>query len=229
MDPGLADWLEEVFAGEEAFHLIRGDFLQADIPSFDGSRIRAIANLPYNITSPALERLFALSPLDEIIVMVQRQVAERILAKPGTRAYGSLSLFAAFHSVPALLFHVSPGNFHPAPSVYSSVVRFRLRPPPLPAEAQPCFFALVRAVFSSRRKTLRNSLRDSPFTRMDAALLDAILQAEHINGGIRGEVLSLSQFAGLALRLQSLGGFTPGRRGGKDERDGNPGKKSEQE
>jgi 16S rRNA (adenine1518-N6/adenine1519-N6)-dimethyltransferase len=235
MDPGLADWLGEVFGGEEAFHLVRGDFLQADLSRFGCCEersaspkgeaciiaeakhpppcfARAIANLPYNITSPALERLFTLSALGEIIVMVQRQVAERILAKPGTRAYGSLSLFTAFYSAPELLFHVSPGNFHPAPSVYSSVVRFRLRPPPLPPEARPYFFALTRAVFSSRRKTLRNSLRDSPFTRMNPALLDAVLRAEHTDGGIRGETLSMERFVALALAWIDLGGKTPGRR-----------------
>jgi len=215
MDAALADWLDEVFAAEENFCLIRGDFLRADLSRFNASgagAVRVIANLPYNITSPALERLFALQALGEIIVMVQRQVAERILAKPGTRAYGSLSLFAAFYSAPELMFHVSPGNFHPAPSVYSSVVRFRLHPPPLPPEAEPWFFALTRAVFSTRRKTLRNSLLGSPFTRMDAALTDAALQAEHIDGGIRGEELSMERFVGLALRLMSLGGIAPGGR-----------------
>jgi len=187
--------------------------LRIDLSRYAGSEagksVRAIANLPYNITSPALERLFSLPALSEIIVMVQRQVAERITARAGTRAYGSLTLFTRFYSDPELLFHVSPGNFHPAPSVYSSVVRFRIHAPVLEGAAHPYFFALTRAVFSSRRKVLRNSLRESPFTRMDEGILRTVLDAAGLEGGVRGETLELADFAALARAWRESGGACP--------------------
>lgn len=219
-DAGLADWLEEIFEGESNFSLVRGDFLQADCSIYDSahkgldcpdargeppiSSARVIANLPYNITTPVFERLFSLSAISDIIVMIQKQVAERIVAEAGTKDYGALTLFAGFHAWPRLLFHVSPGNFHPAPSVYSSVINLKIRETrPLSGEAALLFFALVRAVFSSRRKVLRNSLRGSPFCGLDPAQTNCLLEASGINGEIRGEQLPLEDFVRLALAWEA--------------------------
>ena len=226
-DAALCDWLAGVFHGVPAFDLVRGDFLQADCSLYgasmdgagDGNRpedvpqkkaavahARVIANLPYNITTPVFDRLFSLPAITEIIVMVQRQVAERIVAKPATREYGALTLFAGFHSESELLFHVSPGNFHPAPSVYSSVVRLRIRrEKPLAGEAARLFFALGRAVFSSRRKVLRNSLRESPFCGLNGEQADRLLELAGILGGIRGEEMSMDEFVVMARAWESSG------------------------
>lgn len=236
-DAGLADWLEEAFGGQRDFSLVRGDFLQADCSMYSGvqdgadqpgdggqavrgqtpiASARVIANLPYSITTPVFERLFALPAITEIIVMIQRQVAERVVAQPGTREYGALTLFAGFHARPELLFHVSPGNFHPAPSVYSSVIRLRMRETrPLAGEAALLFFALVRAVFSSRRKVLRNSLRESPFCGLDPAQADRLLEASGISGGIRGEQLDMDAFAGMALAWEASDLPRPRRKQGR--------------
>jgi 16S rRNA (adenine1518-N6/adenine1519-N6)-dimethyltransferase len=151
IDPALAEGLRTRFAG---ITVIEADVLTVDLAEWGPAAVAG--NLPYYITSPILERIFAMGPLlRRAVTLVQREVAERLTAQPGTRDYGYLTVTADLFSTPELLFRVPPGSFSPPPKVDSAAVRFIPKPPPPDAAA---FLEFAGRAFAHKRKTLRNNL-----------------------------------------------------------------------
>lgn len=210
VDAGLVRWLERLLRRRDNVRLIHADALQVDLqpllaahpPGPEGA-YKVIANLPYYITTPLLMRLLEEAlPLDSIVVMVQREVAQRIVASPGGKDYGVLSVNVQYRSQAEILFHVPPTVFIPRPEVHSAVVRLRPHPKPETLPVPPDHMAaVVRAAFSRRRKTIRNALRSAfPPDGVEAALARA-----HIAGERRAETLSVEEFVQLAAALPPSG------------------------
>ena len=206
LDRSLLPVLAETLAGRNNVEIIPGDILKLDIGAlvdekFSGLTPMACANLPYNITTPVLSALIDSRRFAQIAVMIQREVALRICAAPGTAEYGAFSIYCQYHTAPELLFDVGPECFVPAPKVTSSVVRMTPRHmPPRAVQDEKRFFRLVKAAFGQRRKTLLNALaaglggveRDS----IRAAILSCGLPED-----IRGERLGIPEFAALTAAL----------------------------
>jgi len=205
LDPGLAAYLREHFAGPidaGALRLIEGDALDLELPDLVTPPYRVVANLPYHITSPILHRLLGRPPrANRLVLMVQAEVADRIAAPPGRMSY--LSVFVQFHASVRVALPVRPEAFEPAPKVASAVVvlepRDRLA---LPAEREPALWGLVQAGFRERRKMLRNvlarQLRSGPDGATGAlvgqARVDAALAAARIAGDRRPQTLSVDDW-----------------------------------
>lgn len=211
LDRALLPVLGETLAGEENFTLVPGDILKLDIPAlvqehFRGLRPMVCANLPYNITTPVLRVLASCGRFEAMTVMIQREVALRLAARPGTGDYGAFTVFMQYYSQPEILFDVPPDCFLPAPKVTSAVVRCRMRQTPAvsPACGQDFFFRTVRAAFAQRRKTLANSLSSVLGLGRDR-IADAIA-ACGLSPTVRGEVLGLEELANLADRLWEMTG-----------------------
>ena len=206
LDRSLLPVLAETLAGRNNVEIIPGDILKLDIGAlvdekFSGLTPMACANLPYNITTPVLSALIDSRRFAQIAVMIQREVALRICAAPGTAEYGAFSIYCQYHTAPELLFDVGRECFVPAPKVTSSVVRMTPRHmPPITVQDEKRFFRLVKAAFGQRRKTLLNTLtaglggveRDS----IRAAILSCGLPED-----IRGERLGIPEFAALTAAL----------------------------
>ena len=170
-----------------------------------------LGNLPYYLTSPLLVRLLSGALQAELMVlMVQQEVAGRIVADPGGKEYGSLSVLVQYYAMPELLFKVAPHDFWPQPEVTSAVVRLRLRPQPAVTTPDPAlFFQVVRAAFRYRRKTLRNALGEAGLLSTGEAApnrkcwypVEAVFEDAGIDPGRRGETLDLAEFACLAEAL----------------------------
>ena len=164
LDERLRPVLAETLAGYENVELVFGDVLALDLPQlvaerFAGLRPVVCANLPYNVTSPLLTAFLTAGCFDTVTVMIQREVARRLCARPGTADYGALTVFVQWHAEPELLFDVPPHCFVPAPKVTSTVVRLRVRKsPPVAVQDEKLLFTVVRAAFNQRRKTLVNAL-----------------------------------------------------------------------
>ena len=208
LDRSLLPILAETLEGRDNVQIISGDVMKLDLPAlvkehFHGLRPMACANLPYNITTPVITALIEAGCFEAITVMIQREVALRICAAPGSSDYGAFSVFVQYHATPELLFDVPNTCFLPAPKVTSSVLRIVPRPKPSDVEDEDFFFRVVRAAFAQRRKTLHNSLSaalGAPFTReiVAQAIADCGLPPT-----IRGERLSISDFASLAHTLKA--------------------------
>ncbi|MGI5964039.1 MAG: 16S rRNA (adenine(1518)-N(6)/adenine(1519)-N(6))-dimethyltransferase RsmA [Lawsonibacter sp.] len=207
LDRSLLPILQETLAHRENVELIFGDILKLDLPAliqdkFSGLSPIACANLPYNITTPVLTALLDAQCFSCITVMIQREVARRICAAPGTQDYGAFSLYCQYHAQTELLFDVPPTCFLPAPKVTSSVLRLTPRPAPQEVDDPDHFFRVVRAAFAQRRKTLVNSLSSalhSPLTK--EALSQAVVSCG-LPETVRGERLSISEFAALSKVLR---------------------------
>lgn len=205
LDRSLLPILTETLADCPNAEVVPGDILKTDIPAligekFQGVRAVACANLPYNITTPAITALIQANCFDSITVMIQREVAKRICAAPGTADYGAFSVFCQYHTAPEYLFEVPPDCFLPAPKVTSAVVRMTPRPAPEEVDDPDHFFRVVRAAFALRRKTLLNSLAaglETPREEIARAIARCSLPAD-----IRGERLSIPQFAQLSKALR---------------------------
>jgi 16S rRNA (adenine1518-N6/adenine1519-N6)-dimethyltransferase len=196
IDRDLAALLRQRFGATPGFELHEADALEFDLAALArqrGTRLRVIGNLPYNISTPLLFHVAAAHEhIDDLHVMLQKEVIDRIVAAPGSGDYGRLTVMLAPWFEARHLFDVGPGAFTPAPRVWSAVARLSVRREP--AFAVPQAFALtVSAAFSQRRKTLRNALR---------ALLDVeAITAAGVDPGARPETLSPAQFAALAARV----------------------------
>ena len=208
LDKALLPVLGETMAGVGNFTLIPGDVLKLDLPAlveeqFPGLVPLACANLPYNITTPALRALVEAKRFEAITVMVQREVALRLAAKPGTADYSAFSVYMQYYTDPEILFEVPPDCFLPAPKVTSAVVRCRVRtaPPVSPACGEAFFFRTVRAAFALRRKTLRNSLSSAFGGSLDREQIADIIAACGFSPAVRGEELGLPELAALADRV----------------------------
>jgi 16S rRNA (adenine1518-N6/adenine1519-N6)-dimethyltransferase len=209
LDERLRPVLQETLADCENTEVIFGDVLKQNLPAlvqehFPGLRPVVCANLPYNVTSPLLTAFLEAGCFETVTVMVQREVAKRLCAKPGTADYGAFTVFTQWHAEPEILFDVSPGCFLPAPKVTSSVVKLTVRKaPPVEVQSEKRFFAVVRAAFNQRRKTLLNALSSglSGFTKeqITQAIADCGLDEK-----VRGEALGIAAFAQLSDRLEAM-------------------------
>ena len=208
LDRDLLPILDETLAPYGNVTVIPGDVMKLDLAAlaarhFPGLTPLACANLPYNITTPVITALIEAGCFAAITVMIQREVAKRICAAPGTADYGAFSLFCQYHTVPEYLFEVPPECFLPAPKVTSAVIRLvPRREPPQTLVEEGFFFRVVRAAFAQRRKTLLNGLTAAFGDKLDKdRLRQAILQAG-LPENIRGERLGIGEFAALARALR---------------------------
>ena len=209
LDERLRPVLRETLADCENTEVIFSDVLKQDLPAlvkehFEGLRPVVCANLPYNVTSPLLTAFLEAGCFETVTVMIQREVAKRLCAKPGTADYGAFTVFTQWHAEPEILFDVSPGCFLPAPKVTSSVVQLTVRKtPPAAVVNEKHFFAVVRAAFNQRRKTLVNALSAglNGFTKeqITQAISDCGLAEK-----VRGEALGIAEFALLSDRLDAM-------------------------
>jgi 16S rRNA (adenine1518-N6/adenine1519-N6)-dimethyltransferase len=200
IDRDLAGRIRE--SGLANVHVIEGDFLDLqELPRVD-TALRVAGNLPYNVASPILFKLAdfheAGVPLADVTVMLQREVADRLLAEPGIRDYGVLTVLIRHTADVQRLLNLPPGAFRPSPKVQSSVVRLRFHPPAPRVRSRPAFRALVQAAFTHRRKTLANALRSS---LASAGVIDEALAATGIDGTRRPETLTIEEFAHLSDRI----------------------------
>ena len=207
LDQSLLPILKETMEPYPNSEIVSGDILKVDFPAlvqekFQGLTPIVCANLPYNITSPVLTALIESGCFHAITVMIQREVAQRICALPGTSEYGAFSVYCQYHTAPEILFDVPPECFLPAPKVTSSVLRMVPKEKPVEVDDEAHFFRVVRAAFAQRRKTLLNSLMTSfggEFTKEELA--NAIADC-NFQPNIRGERLSIQDFAMLSKRLR---------------------------
>ena len=210
LDRSLLPVLAETMAGHDNVEIVPGDILKLDVPALVGEKLAGLtpivcANLPYNITTPVLTALLEARCFASITVMIQREVARRICAAPGTPDYGAFSVYCQVHAGTELLFDVPPDCFLPAPKVTSSVLR--LTPRPLPAEIEDAafFFRVVRAAFAQRRKTLLNALGAAFGGQVSKEELAGLLAGCGLPSDVRGERLGIPEFAALARALRQTG------------------------
>lgn len=206
LDRSLLPVLAETMAGCPNVEVIPGDVMKMDLLSivsdkFSGFTVKACANLPYNITTPVITKLLETGCFQSITVMIQREVARRICAGPGDSDCGAFSLFCQYHARCELLFEVPPDCFLPAPKVTSAVVRLTPHAVPPVAGDRDTIFAVVKAAFAQRRKTLLNALSAAYGSRIPKEQLRQIILDCGLPDTVRGERLSLEQFAHLAQRL----------------------------
>jgi 16S rRNA (adenine1518-N6/adenine1519-N6)-dimethyltransferase len=198
LDRRLVTVLAETLSGYENVRVVHGDILKIDIlREMATVPFKVVANLPYYITTPILMLLLEQRiPATVLVAMVQKEVAARMVAAPGGKDYGALSVAVQYYTAPEIAFVVPPQSFVPAPAVESAVIRcvVRNRPPVALAE-EAAFFRVVKATFAQRRKTLANALKGAGLAPADTA---AMLAAAGIDGGRRGETLSLAEFAAVA-------------------------------
>ncbi len=204
LDKKLPAVLAKTLEGYENFTLIPGDILKTDIPALMGEeKFKVAANLPYYITTPILMTLLEKKlPITQLVTMVQKEVAERMIAQPGTKAYGALSVAVQYYTEPHIAMDVPPKSFIPAPEVDSVVIACRVREtPPVDikdAAEEKLFFRVVKGAFGQRRKTLGNALKAAGF---DKELLAKALENAGVDAGRRGETLTLAEFAAIAREL----------------------------
>lgn len=205
LDRRLYPVLEETMADFPNFTLIRGDVMQQELPAlvrehFGGLRPILCANLPYNITTPLLTRVVESRCFQSLTVLIQKEVAQRICAAPGTADYGAFTLLMQYYTAPELLFEVPNTCFLPAPKVTSAVIHCPVRQqPPVEVGSEAMLWRTVRAGFALRRKTLVNSLQTGFSLPKDR--LAAIVSACGLPENVRGERLSLADYAALADAL----------------------------
>lgn len=206
LDRRLEPVLAETMAGFDNLELVFADVLKTDLASLvreklAGLRLQACANLPYYITSPVLTRLVESGLFETVTVMVQKEVAQRICAKPGTADYSAFSVFCQYYTEPRLLFDVPPSCFIPQPKVTSSVITLARRQTPVAQiKDETLFFRLVRASFAMRRKTLLNGL-SAGFPQVGKAALAEILALCGLAPDVRGETLGIPEFAAIANEI----------------------------
>ena len=209
LDKALLPILAETMADRNNVEIVPGDILKTNIPAlvkekFDGLTPLACANLPYNITSPAITALIEANCFAAITVMIQREVALRICAKPGTADYGAFSVYCQYHTNPELLFDVPNTCFIPAPKVTSAVLRMVPREKPAEVDDEAHFFKVVKAAFSLRRKTLLNCLNTSFGGQLSREQLSQAIAACGLPADVRGERLGIPEFAALSKAIRAF-------------------------
>ena len=208
LDISLSDVLTDVFDGDDRVEILRGDFLKIDLCALMASRgwrtVKIAANLPYYITSSVIESLLESSrPIESITVMAQKEAAERLTAKPGGRAYGVLSLLAAYRADIRIDANVPRNCFFPRPHVDSVIATLRLIGPKAEQGDEEVLFKCIKAAFGQRRKTLLNCLRSQDWIGLDREGLAELLTDCGFDHDIRGEALPLDDFIRLARKLNS--------------------------
>jgi len=205
IDDKLIPIMEETLSEYDNVTIINEDILKLDIAKLadeknGGKPIKVVANLPYYITTPIIMGLFESKvPLDNITIMVQKEVADRMQVGPGTKDYGALSLAVQYYAKPEIVANVPPNCFIPRPTVGSAVIRLkRYSEPPVSVRDEKKMFSLIRASFNQRRKTLVNGLSNAPGLGLSKEKVTEALEKMGISPTIRGEALTLSQFAELS-------------------------------
>ena len=209
LDRSLLPILAETLRDCPNAEVVSGDILKTDIPALVGEKFQgltpaACANLPYNITTSAITALIEANCFSSITVMIQREVAQRICAQPGSKDYGAFSVYCQYYTAPELLFEVPPECFIPAPKVTSAVVRMVPRPAPAEVDDPDHFFRVVKGAFALRRKTLLNSLSSVFGGQLSKEQLAQAISACGLPADVRGERLSIPQFAQLSRCLRGL-------------------------
>ena len=205
IDKNLIPILEDTLQDYENVSVINDDILKVDIAALaeeknQGRPIKVVANLPYYITTPIIMGLFEKNvPLESITVMVQKEVADRMQVGPGTKDYGALSLAVQYYAEPYIVANVPPNCFMPRPSVGSAVIRLtRHREMPVLVKDEKLMFRLIRASFNQRRKTLANGLKNSPELQFSKEEIETAIETLGKGASVRGEALTLEEFAKLA-------------------------------
>ena len=205
IDKTLIPILEDTLAPYDNVTVINEDILKVDINKLveeknGGRPVKVVANLPYYITTPIIMGLFeAHVPVENITVMVQKEVAERMQAGPGSKDYGALSLAVQFYADAYIAANVPPNCFMPRPNVGSAVIRLTLhKDRPVSVQEEELMFRLIRASFNQRRKTLVNGLNNSPEISLSKEIIMRSVERLGLGGNVRGEALTLVQFANLA-------------------------------
>ena len=199
--PILADTLQDY----QNVTVLNEDILKVDINALaqeknGGAPIKVVANLPYYITTPIIMGLFESHvPIESITVMVQKEVADRMQVGPGTKDYGALSLAVQYYAKPEIVANVPPNCFMPRPNVGSAVIRLTCHEkPPVQVNDEKLMFSLIRASFNQRRKTLANGLNNAPDIHFSKEAIQESIAELGVPAGIRGEALTLEQFAALS-------------------------------
>ena len=205
IDRNLIPILKETLADYDNVTVINEDILRVDIKALDeeyngGKPIKVVANLPYYITTPIIMGLFESGvPIDNITVMVQKEVADRMQVGPGSKDYGALSLAVQYYAEPEIVANVPPNCFIPRPNVGSAVIRLtRHKEMPVEVKDPALMFKIIRASFNQRRKTLQNGLGNAPELPYTKEQIAAAIAEMGLTPTIRGEALSLAQFAQLS-------------------------------
>ncbi len=205
IDKNLIPILEETLSAYENVTVINEDILKVDVNRIvreknAGRPVKVVANLPYYITTPIIMGLFENRvPLKSITIMVQKEVADRMQVGPGTKDYGALSLAVQYYAKPEIVANVPPNCFIPRPGVGSAVIRLtRYEEPPVRVKDEKRMFALIRASFNQRRKTLVNGLGNAAELRLSKEQIAQALEKLQLSPTVRGEALTLEQFARLS-------------------------------
>ena len=210
IDKALIPILNDTLSSYNNVTIINEDILKVDITKLcneynNGRPIKVVANLPYYITTPIIMGLFESGcPLESITIMVQKEVADRMKCGPGSKDYGALSLAVQFYSSPEIVAYVSPESLIPKPGVGSAVIRLtRYEKPPVEVDDEKYMFALIRAAFNMRRKTMVNSLMSGNLGLTKEEILEAIKNLG-LSATVRGEALTLEEFAALSNILSKV-------------------------
>ena len=211
IDKALIPILQDTLSGFPNAEVIHDDILKVDIAGLaeqrnGGRPIKVVANLPYYITTPIIMSLFESQvPLASVTVMVQKEVAERMQAGPGSKDYGALSLAVQYYAEPYIAANVPPNCFMPRPNVGSAVIRLtRHEVPPVQVDNEKLMFQIIRASFNQRRKTLVNGLNNSPEITITKEQITEAVESLGKGAGVRGEALTLEEFAGLANKINEM-------------------------
>lgn len=209
IDKNLIPILSDTLSAYDNVSILNADILKVDIAKIveeknGGKPVKVVANLPYYITTPIIMGLFESHvPLESVTVMVQKEVADRMQAGPGTKDYGALSLAVQYYSEAEIVANVPPNCFMPRPNVGSAVIRLTCHKDcPVKVTDEKWMFRIIRASFNQRRKTLQNGLGNDASLPVTKEQAKAVIESMGLSATIRGEALSLAQFAELANRLK---------------------------
>lgn len=205
IDKNLIPILEDTLSAYNNITILNEDILKMNLNRLvqernEGRPIKVVANLPYYITTPIIMGLFeAHVPVENITVMVQKEVADRMQSGPGSKDYGALSLAVQYYAKPYIAANVPPNCFMPRPNVGSAVIRLALHEEkPVAIQDEALLFKLIRASFNQRRKTLANGLNNSPEIKLSKELITEAIRSLELSPNIRGEALTLGEFAALS-------------------------------
>ena len=211
IDTKLLPILEETLALYDNVEVLNNDILKVDMNEIankynNGKPIKVVANLPYYITTPIIMGLFESGvPIDNITVMVQKEVADRMQVGPGTKDYGALSLAVQYYAEPYIIANVPPNCFIPRPNVGSAVIRLtRHQEPPVQVKDEKLMFRIIRASFNQRRKTLQNGLNNAQDLSFSKEEIVRAIESIGLKATVRGEALTLEEFAKLSDALCEL-------------------------
>ena len=211
IDKNLIPILQDTLQDFDNVEVINEDVLKLDLAKLaqeknDGKPLKVVANLPYYITTPIIMGLFETQvPVSSITVMVQKEVADRMQAGPGTKDYGALSLAVQYYASPYIAANVPPNCFMPRPKVGSAVINLtRYQEPPIQVEDEKLMFRIIRASFNQRRKTLANGMKNSPELDYTKEQIEGAILSTGQKVNVRGEALTLEEFAQIANYLTAL-------------------------